>query len=78
MYEIEVRHKNKELMKLDNENRLSIINTHLDKLVFEVEGIYQRDLVLDCQKLIKQLIWCSKKDKEFHKEHPLWKSKGKW
>lgn len=60
---------------MEIENRLSIVNKHLDSAVMEISGTSERDRLIEAQSLIKKVIWGLKKDKKFDKENPDWRKK---
>ena len=63
------------LIKMEIENRLSIINKHLDSAIMEISATWERDKLLEAQSNIKRVIWGIKKDKVFDRKYPDWKKK---
>lgn len=62
---------------MEIENRLSIINNHLDSAIMEVTDTYELKELLEAQSLIKKVIWGIKKDKQYKKSQINKEERGK-
>jgi len=53
---------------MDLENRLSIINSNLEKAIMICSSTWERDWLIEAQNNVKKTIWHIKKDKDYQKE----------